>query len=174
MDLAFTEEQELLRDTIRSLLQKYSSPEIVRELEDTEPGYRVDLWEELGRQGLLGLTIPEEHGGSGMGPLEHVILYEEFGRALTASPHLVSCVLGARMAPEEMLPAIASGESIVTVAWQEPDASPTRDGVRMEADGERITGEKILVPFASSASALLVVARNGLYLVERDARGVEL
>ena len=116
MDLAFTEEQQLLRETIRSLLQKYSSPEIVRELEDSEPGYRVDLWEELGRQGLLGLTIQEEDGGSGMTALEQVILYEEFGRALTASPHFVSCVLGARLAPQDMLPAIASGESIVSVA----------------------------------------------------------
>src|SRR5919198_3599245 len=97
MDLAWTEEQELLRETIRSLLQKYSSPEIVRELEDDPVGYRTDLWDELGRQGLLGLIVPEEHGGSGMGALELVILYEEFGRALTASPHLVSCVLGAGM-----------------------------------------------------------------------------
>src|SRR5438876_12373366 len=136
MDLAFTEEQGLLRETIRSLLQKYSSPEIVRELEDSEPGYRVDLWEELARQGLLGLTIPEEHGGSGMTAIEQVILYEEFGRALTSSPHLVSCVLGARMAPPSMLPAIASGESIVTVAWLEPD------GARWETRDGRCTGEK--------------------------------
>src|SRR5207302_1941218 len=97
MDLSFTEEQGLLRETIRSLLQKYSSPEIVRELEDAEPGYRLDLWEEVARQGLLGLTIPEAGGGSGMTPLEQVILYEEFGRALTASPHFVSCVLGDRL-----------------------------------------------------------------------------
>src|SRR5207248_4258567 len=93
MDLDFTEEQEMLRETIRSLLQKYSSSEIVRELEDDPIGYRQDLWEELARQGLLGLTIPEEHGGSGMTALELVILYEELGRALTSSPHLVSCVL---------------------------------------------------------------------------------
>src|SRR4029453_5500726 len=85
MDLAFTEEQGLLRETLRSLLQKYSSPEIVRELEDTDPGYRPDLWDELARQGLLGLTISEAEGGSGMTQLEQVILYEEFGRALTAT-----------------------------------------------------------------------------------------
>src|SRR5439155_17176687 len=110
-----------LRGTIREVLQKYSSPEIVRELEDTDPGYRVDLWDELARQGLLGLTIPESHGGSGMTQLEQVILYEEFGRALTASPHLVSCVLGARLVPSEVLPAIATGEEIVTGAWVEPE-----------------------------------------------------
>src|SRR5437867_12112714 len=136
MDLDFTEEQQLLRETIRSVLQKYSSPEIVRELEDDPTGYRQDLWEELARQGLLGLTIPEEHGGSGMGALELVILYEEFGRALTASPHLVSSVLSAGMLRDagrsELLPAIASGEAIVTVASQEPDATSGPDGMTLE------------------------------------------
>src|SRR2546427_7980453 len=139
MDLAFTEEQELLRDTIRSLLQKYSSPEVMRELEDTEPGYRTDLWEELSRQGLLGLTIPEDEGGSGMTALEQVILYEEFGRALTASPHFVSCVLGARLAPEGMLPAIASGETIVSVAWLEPERGQGPESVAPQAPAERLT-----------------------------------
>ena len=166
MDLAFTEEQELLRDTIRSLLQKYSSPEIVRELEDTEPGYRADLWEELSRQGLLGLTIPEEDGGSGMTALEQVILYEEFGRALTASPHFVSCVLGAKLAPRELLTGIAGGEEIVTVAWLEPDGGEGPDGVRLESHNGTLTGEKTRVPFASSATKLIVVARDGLFLVD--------
>ena len=114
MDLSFTEEQGLLRETIRSLLQKYSSPEIVRELEDSEPGYRVDLWEELARQGLLGLTIAEEHGGSGMTALEQVILYEEFGRALTASPHFVSCVLGARSEDTDNGPLTALEDAVGT------------------------------------------------------------
>jgi alkylation response protein AidB-like acyl-CoA dehydrogenase len=166
MDLAFTEEQDLLRETIRSLLQKYSSPEIVRELEDTEPGYRLDLWEELGRQGLLGLTIPEGDGGSGMTALEQVILYEEFGRALTASPHFVSCVLGARLAPREFLPGIASGEEIVTVAWLEPDGGEGPEGVQLEARGGALTGRKTRVPFASSATKLIVLARDGLYVAD--------
>ena len=166
MDLAFTEEQQLLRETIRSLLQKYSSPEIVRELEDAEPGYRLDLWEELARQGLLGLTIPEAGGGSGMTPLEQVILYEEFGRALTASPHFVSCVLGARLAPEEMLPAIASGETILSVAWLEPERGEEPESVALQSRDGRLTGEKTRVPFASSATRLLVVARDGLFLVD--------
>ncbi|MFN2543457.1 MAG: acyl-CoA dehydrogenase family protein [Actinomycetota bacterium] len=176
MDLRWTEEQELLRETIRSLLQKYSSPEIVRELEDEEPGFRQDLWEELGRQGLLGLTIPEEHGGSGMSSLEQVILCEEFGRALTASPHFASCVLGARLAPPELLPDIATGKRIVTLAWNELDASSGPDGIHVRAAGYRLTGTKILVPFAASADALLVLARSGdgvgLFLTERE--GVEM
>src|SRR6266550_1151002 len=171
MDLSFTEEQQLLRETIRSLLQKYSSPEIVRELEDSEPGYRADLWDELGRQGLLGLTIPEADGGSGMTALEQVILYEEFGRALTASPHFVSCVLGAKLAPRELLAGIASGEEVVTVAWLEPDGGDGPDGVRIESHNGTLTGEKTRVPFVSSATKLIVVARDGLFLVDPAQTG---
>src|SRR5205823_10464646 len=169
MDLAFTEEQDLLRGTIREVLQKYSSPEIVRELEDTDPGYRLDLWEELGRQGLLGLTIPEAVGGSGMSQLEQVILYEEFGRALTSSPHFVSCVLGSRLAPPSMLPAIASGEEIVSLAWLEPERGEGRDGVTLSSSGGTLTGEKTRVPFATAATKLLVLARDGLFLVDPAA-----
>jgi alkylation response protein AidB-like acyl-CoA dehydrogenase len=172
MDLKWTEEQEMLRETIRSLLAKYSSPEIVRELEDDPVGYRVDLWEELGRQGLLGLTLPEENGGSGMSTLEQVILYEEFGRALTASPHLVSCVLAARMlhGNGEWLQRIASGEAIASLAWLEPDGGEGPDGVQLRTDGDELTGEKIRVPFATSATRLLTLARTddgiGLFLVD--------
>src|SRR5438094_7651132 len=166
MDLAFTEEQDLLRETIRSLLQKYSSPEIVRELEDTDPGYRTDLWEELARQGLLGLTIPEADGGSGMTQLEQVILYEELGRALTPSPHFASCVLGARLAPREWLPRIASGEEIVSVAWLEPERGEGLDGVTLESRGGKLSGEKTRVPFASASTKLLVLARDGLFVVD--------
>ena len=128
MDLAFTEEQDLLRETIRSLLQKYSSPEIVRELEDTDPGYRTDLWEELARQGLLGLTIPEADGGSGMTQLEQVILYEEFGRALTSSPHFVSCVLGARPGAAALVTTAlgirAQCQPDPSAAWARPAVTP--------------------------------------------------
>ena len=169
MDLAFTEEQDLLRGTIREVLQKYSSPEIVRELEDTDPGYRTDLWEELGRQGLLGLTIPEPDGGPGMTQLEQVILYEEFGRALTPSPHLVSCVLGARLAPRGWLPRVASGEEIVSVAWLEPERGEGPDGVTLESRGGALSGEKTRVPFASAATKLLVLARDGLFAVDPAA-----
>jgi alkylation response protein AidB-like acyl-CoA dehydrogenase len=175
MDLAFTEEQGLLRETIRSLLQKYSSPEIVRELEDTDPGYRPDLWDELARQGLLGLTISEAEGGSGMTQLEQVILYEELGRALTASPHFVSCVLSAKLVPAAMLPAIASGEEIVSLAWLEPERSEGTDGITLESRDSRLTGEKTRVPFATAATKLLVLARDGLFVVDpADTERVQL
>src|SRR5438105_15283904 len=85
MDLTFTEEQEMLRQTVRELCAKHSSPEIVRALERDSTGFSKQFWEQLVRTDLLGLTIPEEYGGAGQSALEGVVMYEEFGRALPAS-----------------------------------------------------------------------------------------
>ena len=80
MDLAFTEEQDLLRETIRSLLGKYSSPEIVRDLEDTDPGHRPDLWEELGRE----VQILERHGQAADHPVAVSCLESNYLKCLIA------------------------------------------------------------------------------------------
>lgn len=191
MDLTFTEEQELLRETVRSLLAKQSSPEIVRELEGDPIGYRPDLWKELARLDLLGLAIPETYGGAGQSALETVIIYEEFGRALCSSPHFVTAVMGAALVQaggtekqrKELLPKIAAGDAILSIAWLEQGRGCAADGVQAVAlkdgDGYRLRGEKILVPFAGSADRLVVLARTGrrtsdvgLFLVDPTAPGV--
>ncbi|MEZ5320943.1 MAG: acyl-CoA dehydrogenase family protein [Microthrixaceae bacterium] len=64
-------------------------------LEDDPVGYSPDLWAQLGELGILGMTIPEPHGGSGMTMQEGVVVYEELGRSLAPTPHLVSCVASA-------------------------------------------------------------------------------
>src|SRR6266567_802561 len=178
MDLDLTEEQRLLRQTVRDLCARHSTPEIVRALETDPLGYRPELWAELGRSGLLGLTVPEEFGGSGLGALDLAVVYEEFGRALCPSPHFVS------------------GEVVVSVAWLEPGGGAGPEGVQAEATGgeiselpqnvapfvaspsTRITGTKLLVPFASSAMQLLVTARTGdgvgIFTVDPRAPGVEI
>lgn len=169
MDLRFTDEQQMLRETLRELLGRFSGPQTVRALEDDATGYRTDLWEEMARMGLLGLTIAEEHGGAGQGAIENVILYEELGRALTATPHFVSCVMAAGVLARsdvaaQWLPRIASGEQIVSVAWFEPGRGCDESGITTTAGPLR--GTKILVPFAPQASRLLVLARD-----ERGADG---
>lgn len=124
MDLTFTPEQEMLRETVRQMLAKHSSPEIVRELEDDPAGYRDELWQELARSDLLGLTIPESYGGAAQTALETAILYEEMGRALASTPHLTTAVIGATLLrfagsaaqQEAWLPRIARGDAVLTVA----------------------------------------------------------
>ncbi len=193
MDLSFTEEQQLLRDTIRGLCERYAPLSVVRALEDDPRGYPEDLWRELGSLGLVGLLLPEEHGGGGQSAVEGAILYEEMGRALAPTPHFPSAVMaggvlaaaGSEEQRREWLPRIASGEAIVAPAWLEASGGFRPRGVRVEARSEggavRLSGRKRHVPFASSAERLLVLARSGpgeeeidLFLVDPASPGVKL
>ena len=95
LDLDFTEEQEMLREMVRGVCAQLSPIDTVRELEDDPDGVASELWEQFGELGICGLMLPEDYGGSAMGLLEGVVLYEELGRSLAPVPHFVSCVLSA-------------------------------------------------------------------------------
>jgi alkylation response protein AidB-like acyl-CoA dehydrogenase len=195
MDLEFTSEQELLLETVRNLCARHAGLDVVRELEDDAVGYPDKLWLQLAELGLLGLTIPEQYGGSGMSMLEAMIVYEELGRAVVPSPHFVSSVMsggvlalaGTDEQRDTWLPRIANGDAIVTTAWLEPEHGFGPAGVQLRAepdgDGWLLTGTKRHVPFASSADRLLVLARAAagddgegvvLLLVDPKAAGVTL
>jgi len=193
MDLDFTSEQEMLRDTAKRLLAEQSTVAIVRAMEDHPVGYPAELWKQMGDLGLTGLLLPEEYGGGGQTALEGAILYEEIGRALAPTPHFVSAVMsggaiaigGSAAQKKAWLPKIASGEAILTPAWLEPQHGFGPRGVALEAtrDGAtyRLSGTKRHVAFASSADRLLVLARTGaredkidLFLVDPKAPGVTL
>ncbi len=192
MDLDFTEEQEMLRETVRSVCEKYAPVEIVRKLEDDPVGFPSDLWSQLGQLGLLGLTLPEQYGGSGMSMLDAAVVYEEFGRSLAPTPHFVSCIVSAGAIVEagddtqkkEILAKVVTGETILTPAWLEPQNGYGAKGVQMRAvkDGDAyvLNGAKRHVLFANSAQ-LVVLVRTGdgdkdvsLLLVDRDSAGITL
>ena len=193
LDLTFSPEQEMLRETVRGVLAATSPLSVVRELEDDPTGYSPDLWKQLAHLDLIGLQLPEEYGGSGMTTLESVVVYEEFGRAIAPSPHFVSSILsggvlarsGSAAQKEAWLPGIVSGEAILTPAWLEPENTSRATGVQVRAvpdgDGWTITGTKRHVAFASSAVRLVVLARTGdadgavdLFLVAPADAGVTL
>src|SRR5262245_15553115 len=129
MDLTFTPEQEMLRDTARGVCEQHSPMAVVRAMEDDPVGYPPELWKAFAELGLLGLTLPEQYGGAGQTAIEGAILYEELGRALAPSPHFVSSIVSAAVLAragsdaqkDEWLPRIAAGDAIVTPAWLEPD-----------------------------------------------------
>lgn len=193
LNLEFTNEQDMLREMVRGLCEQHASMDVIRALEDDELGYAPELWSQLGELGLIGLMLPEAHGGAGSSMLDGVVLFEELGRALAPTPLLESAVMSAgvilRAGSDEqrngLLPAIASGETIVVPAWLEPDNSYGPRGVQMraEADGDSfvLSGTKVLVRFAAAADRLLVPARTGeaegdvdLFLVDPNAPGVSV
>ena len=192
LDLRFSPEQEMLRETVRGVCASTSPLPVVRQLEDDPIGFSPDLWKQLAHLDLIGLQVPEEFGGSGMTAVEGVVLYEELGRALAPSPHFVSAVLcgdalvqaGDDGQQQEWLPGIVSGEAILTPAWLEPDNGfgPRACSTgRAHGDGFALSGVKRHVAFAKAASRLLVLARTGdaptdidLFLVDPAAPGVTL
>lgn len=169
MRFAFTEEQEELRRTVRKLLDRHGGP-VIPAPGDPDPGHDTALWKQLGEIGAHGLAIPEEHGGIGATLLETLIVVEELGRRLVANPFLGSTVLGAQAllasgntgACDRLLPAIASGEQIASLAWAEPNspwcASSFASTAQEDGEDWLLTGHKTLVLDAAQADVLLVVA----------------
>jgi alkylation response protein AidB-like acyl-CoA dehydrogenase len=193
MDLDFSEEQQMLREMVRGVCNEYCPLDVVRAMEDDPTGYPSELWKQLGELGLLGMLVPEEHGGAAQSMLDAAIVYEEFGRALAPTPHFASCVMGAGVLlaagseeqKAEWLPKIATGEAILTPAWNEQGGGWGARGVQLraepEGDGFVLSGRKRHVLFASSAARLVVLARTGdadtdvdLFLVDPKASGVDL
>jgi alkylation response protein AidB-like acyl-CoA dehydrogenase len=189
VNFAFSDEQEELRRTVRAFLEQKSPETEVRRLMETVEGYDPAVWQQMGEQlGLQGLAIPEEYGGSGYSFVELCIVLEELGRSLLAAPFFSSAVLAASVllqsgddqAKSELLPGIASGETIATLALTEPDGRWDEPGVTLRAeragDGWSLTGTKSYVLDGHTATLLLVAARSdagvGLFAVEADAAGL--
>jgi alkylation response protein AidB-like acyl-CoA dehydrogenase len=172
MDLDLSDEQELLRETVRGLCQRHAGLEVVRAMEDDPIGFPDKFWAALAESGILGLHLPEQYGGSGMTMVDAAVVYMELGRALSPSPHFASVVMsggvlvaaGSEEQKQTWLPRIASGEAIVTPAWLEPNRGYGEQGVAMRAtrhgDRWQLTGRKRHVPFAKAAEALLTLART--------------
>ncbi len=189
VNFAFSEEQEQLRASVRKFLEDKSPESEVRRLMETDEGYDPAVWSQMGQQlGLQGLAIPEEFGGSGYGFIELVVVLEEMGRSLLCAPYFSSVVLAANLllnsgddaAKKELLPGIASGETIATVAYVEESGIWDESGITATAtkagDGWTISGTKSFVLDGHTANLLLVAARTGagvsIFAVDGTASGV--
>ena len=192
MDLGLSEEQEMLKNFARDFLEKECPEKLVREMEEDERGYTDALWQGMAGQGWQGLIIDEEHGGTGMTFLDLCVLLEEFGRALVPGPFINTVLstglvqaIGSDEQKSEILPKVASGELIMTLAFTEPSARFDVDGVDTTAtkDGEDyvLSGTKLFIPDAHVSDQLIVVAREpgsvgedgiSLFLVDGKADGV--
>src|SRR2546428_7394371 len=86
MDFSFTPDQTLLKNSARAFLDEHCKPATVRLLWDDARGESESMWKEMAQLGWLGLSLPEEHGGSGLGMVESALLLEELGRAAYPGP----------------------------------------------------------------------------------------
>ena len=189
MNFAFSEEQEQLRQFVRQFLEEKSPESAVREQMATDQGYDEAVWQQMAEQmGLQGLIIPEEYGGQGFSYVELIVVLEEMGRALLCAPYFSTVALAANAlicsgdeaAAAELLPKIASGETVATLAFSEENGRWDESGITAEAtaDGDqwRVSGTKSYVLDGCTAKLVLVAARgsNGVSLFQcpGDAEGL--
>jgi 3-oxocholest-4-en-26-oyl-CoA dehydrogenase beta subunit len=189
VDFDFGEEQTALRELARQILEREVTPDRLRAAEAAGEWFDAALWSTLAGSNLLGVAIPEAHGGMGFGLLELCGLLEELGRAVApvpAIPALAGAALPlARFGTEgqraRWLPAIAAGEAVLCPALEEPGGGePARPvtRARREGGGWVLDGEKRWVAAADRARRLLVPAATGegmgVFLVDPAAAGVSL
>jgi alkylation response protein AidB-like acyl-CoA dehydrogenase len=196
MDIGFSEEQEILRDTARKFLDSQCDTRFVRRMMATETAIAPEFWGQLAENGWLGITYNEDDGGAGLGLVDLVVLMEEMGRAVMPGPFPATVLLGGAAIAEagsaaqrqEWLPRIASGDAKATLAWTEPnarwDAAAITAGARESGGGFTLSGSKMFVPDAHLADVLAVAARTrdgstmedgvSLFLVPRETAGVEV
>jgi len=193
IDLNFNDEQQLIENTAREFFAKRSPPELARKYENSEEEFPRDLWREMADLGWLGMNFPAEYDGLDCTFLDVFGIYVEMGRTLAPVPLLDAVALGgalvARLGTDAqkraLLPRIAAGDALVTLAFMEADGLYGAEGVTLPAkkagDGYSLSGVKLLVPYVKSAERLVVAARTGgtsgeagvsLFLVDPNGAGV--
>ena len=194
MNLAFSEEQEMLRKSARDFLTNKCPKTLVREMEADKKGYQTELWKEMAELGWLGLPFPERYKGGGFNFLDLIVLLEEMGRACLPGPFLSTVVLGglpilewgSEEQKQQILPKISKGEAILTLALTEPSARYNAASIQTTAtpkgDDYLISGTKLFVPDAHIADWIICVARTAekanpeegitLFLVDAKSSGV--
>ena len=194
MKFSFTEEQEEFRSELRRFLSDRSPTKEVRRLMATPDGWERDQWAKINSElGLTAVAIPESYGGHGFGLSEQCIMMEEMGRSLLCAPYFGSAVLAANAilysGTEEqkkmLLPGIASGDTIATLAFTEENGLWDNNDIETEfqLDGSEysLSGTKSFVLDGNTADLIIVLARkkgtecdNGLsfFILDGKAEGI--
>lgn len=185
MDFAFSDDQELIGQTARDLLESRGGLASARRAVDADDPSDLALWREMAEMGWQGTAVPEDLGGAGYGPLELARLAEELGRVLAPTPFASSVYLAQSAlllssdaeAQAEYLPALVAGERIGTAALWEPGGRSPRARVDASVVDGRLRGVKRPVPDGMDAALAVVAARDadgrtGLYVAALDGEGV--
>jgi len=182
MQFGLSESQEFLKDSARKFFAGECPSAEVRRLMETDTGYEASLWSKLTDQGYTGIIFPEAYGGVGLGKVELMLLMEEAGRALLPGPFFSTVVLAGAVLDTVCSPAdkhkylapICRGEARATVAILESNASWNPGDVQLTASNGKLSGEKVFVTDAAIADFIIVVARNGVFVVDSKANGLKI
>ena len=196
MDLALNEIQTLLQNSAREFLETEMPKSRVLEIDDSESGFAVDIWEMMCEIGWAGMVIPEEYGGSGNTFTDLGIVQELMGFYACPSPLLSSAILcsqaileaGDESQKQALLPSIASGQQIFAFAFTEPDYGWGPGTVQLPATRSNgnfvLNGSKLFIPDANVADQLVVVARTSpggapgqgitMMVVDKDSPGISV
>jgi alkylation response protein AidB-like acyl-CoA dehydrogenase len=195
VDFALSAEQELLKKEARHFLETECPKSMVKKLEASELGYSPEMWKKMADLGWLGLILPEAYGGVGGSLLDLAVMLEEVGRTTAPSPIFSTMVMGVlpileagnEQQKKHLLPRVANGEVLLTMALAEPEADYQPQYLSTHATHHKdgvfsITGTKLFVHNAHTANYLLVVARTGkvnaagdgisIFIIDSDTSGV--
>lgn len=194
LPLVPSQEEQMLRESVRGITSKYGPDFFLARQKN--PDLPNELWTELGENGFLGVNVPEEFGGGGLGVRELAIVQEE--TAAAGCPQLLMVVSNGMAAPivtkygtqeqrEDWLPGIADGSGTIVFAITEPDAGSNSHNVATVAKpvdgGYRISGQKTYISGVEVARGILMVCRTGtdekgraqlsLFIVDAETEGLE-
>jgi len=173
MDFNFSEEQQLLADSVQRFVREHYTFEMRREILKSATGWSREIWKEIAELGLTALNVPEEHGGLNGGPVDTMLVMNAFGEGLVLEPFLGAAVVTPALIAglqdstlaSELLPAVAAGERICIVAHQERHARGdlTQVATRAQKSGEGyvLNGQKSVIPHGGTADEFLISARTG-------------
>ncbi len=187
---ALTEEQEMLRQTTRQFLEDRVPPTFVREMAESKTGFDSALWQSGAELGWHSLAIPEEYGGAGYTFAELSVVLEEMGRSLFPGPFVSTVVMaanailigGSDLQKKDLLPGIALGETVMTLALFEGPRGAGVGDIAMVAgrDGDAwvLDGVKLHVLFGEVAGTIITAANTpgglSFFLVPADADGLSV
>ncbi len=191
MDLDFTSEQTMLRDSAAKFFINECNFEKVKHIEETEEGYSPELWQKVAELGWTGMYFPEEYGGYGGTFMDLTIIQEEIGKAVFPSPFfstVIQCGLlvlegGTEEQKTDLLGRIAEGSLIMALAQYEPETDYSFESIQMKAEPQGdnfiLNGTKLFVMDANIAEKLIVAAHAGnaglsLFLVDAKTPGVKI
>ena len=194
LDLKLNESEQIIRKSALDFLKRDAPKEVVQVLQETDTGYTEELWKKVVDMGWMGIIIPEEYGGTGSTLTSAGALFEALGTGPLPGPYFNSGILSSLIIMEaaneeqkqEVLPDIAEGEKILTLALTEPSLSWDPSGIAVKAEAKNgdyiLNGVKLFTMDAAAASHLIVVARTGagndpaeglsLFLVDKNTEGV--